>query len=127
MRTDIGYLMVENDDLRAENAQLRKRLHENARTTKRIEQAYKDAMLLSHWKTTFVHPGRDYAARVGGMSQRRWQNAIGLLKLARVVVRRRHWTTDEVAVVEVRLSKAKAVALADPQRFFLRLNRHATR
>lgn len=117
------YLLHELDQLREENTYLRNRLHESNRHRKRIELAYEDALLMAGWRVAGIIPSRRYA-ELHQITQRRWQNAVALLRMARVIVRRRHWATDAMAVIEKRLEQAKTKALNDRELFFLRLNRH---
>jgi hypothetical protein len=122
----LGYLEADNLRLRQENTRLRKALHENSRHTRRIEKAHEDALLLATFFSAGIIPSRRYA-KLHGLTQNRWQNALGLLKLARVVVNCRHWVVKDFAVIEARLSAARDKAIEDRQLFFLRLNRHAKR
>lgn len=128
MRSDqeIGYLVHELSQLREENTCLRNRLHETNRHQKRIELAYEDALLMAGWRAAGIIPSRRYA-KLHQITQRRWQNAVALLRMARVIVRRRAWATDAMAVIEKRLEQARTKALNDSELFFLRLNRHGRR
>ena len=110
----------------AEIAALRQRLHLNSRHAKRIDQAYADARRFATWQAAGIPASRAYAQRQG-ISQNRWENALGLLRMARIVVRQRHWATCELTLIEARLAKAKADALQYPDAFRARLNRHAAR
>ena len=125
-RQSTAYLEIENARLQSENTQLRKRLAESNRHAQRVERAYEDALQLAMWHAVGIVPSRRYAA-THGIGQRAWQNAIALLKLARVVVRHRHWAATDAASIESRLAKAKGAALEDPDRYRLRLNRHGRR
>jgi len=120
----LRYLELENAKLRAEAALLRKKLGENARHTKRINQAYEDALLLAMWKVSGFHPSREYAAQ-HDITQNRWENAVALLKLARIIVRHRHWAIKNLTVIEQRLATARQKAIETPELFFMRLNAHA--
>ncbi len=111
-------------ELRAEVAQLRKKLGESGRHARRVEQAFKDALLLAEWRSIQILPSRSYAA-YHKMSQRRWQNAIGLLRLARVVESHRHWVITDLALIEQRLQVARQRAIEQPQAYKMRLNHHA--
>jgi len=119
----IRYLELENTKLRAEAAQLRKKIGENSRHARRVNRAYQDALLMAMWKAAGIHGSRDYA-KLQGMSQNRWQNAIALLRMARVVTRHRFWAVKDLAIVEQRLTTAKEKALNDADLFFLRHSRH---
>lgn len=120
------YLLHEIDGLRRENTYLRNRLHDSNRHRKRIELAYEDALLMAGWRVAGIIPSRRYA-RLHQITQRRWQNAVALLRMARVITRPRAWSTDAMAVIEKRLEQAKTKALNDQELFFLRLNRHGRR
>ena len=119
----LRYMQIELEKARQENARLRKSLQERSREAKRINRAYEDALLLATWRSGGIIPSRRLAF-IHGMSQHRYENAIALLKLARVVQRQRHWVTGDLVVIETRLVAAREKALADPEIFFLRLNKH---
>ena len=122
----IQYLKLENNKLRTEATALRKRLKESSRHAKRVRRAFDDALLLAIWKVAQLSASRDYANQ-HGMTQNRWQSAIALLKMARVVTRYRHWVTTDLALIETRLTNAQKMAIEHPESFFLRLNRHGQR
>lgn len=111
-------------ELLHENTQLRKRLGERGRHAGRVRQAYSDGILLAQWRAAGIMPSREFARR-HGMTQRRWQNAIGLLRMARIIVDYRRWTITDLATVEQRLELAKCRAIEAPESFQARLNRHA--
>src|SRR6059058_2755186 len=119
------YQEQEIRELQHENARLRKKLKETNRHARRVQQAYQDAVLLATWRTVHITPSRSYAA-YQGISQRRWQNAVALLRLARVVDGQR-WKTTELAIIEQRAEIAKQRALEAPDAFRARLPRHGTR
>lgn len=119
----IKYLELENAKLRAEAVQLRKKLGENARHTRRINKAYEDALLLAIWRVSGITPSRSYT-KEQGISQNRFQNATALLKMARVIVRHRQWVIKDLVAIEQRLETARQRALDDPELFFLRHPRH---
>lgn len=119
------YKDQEIKELKAENAQLRKRLGESNRHARRVERAYRDALLLAEWRSVAVFPSRRYAAH-HKISQRRWQNAIALLRMARILEGRR-WTTTTLATIEQRLDAAKQRATDTPDAFKARLPRHGRR
>jgi len=116
------YAEQENRELRHENALLRKKLRETGRHARRVQQAYKDALLLAEWRAVRIFPSRAYA-RYQGISQRRWQNATALLRLARVLDGRK-WKATELAIIEQRLELAKQRAIEAPDAFRARLPRH---
>lgn len=119
------YKDQEIKELKAENAQLRKRLGESNRHARRVERAYRDALLLAEWRSVAVFPSRRYAA-YHKISQRRWQNAVALLRMARILEGRR-WTTTTLATIEQRLDAAKQRATDTPDAFKARLPRHGRR
>lgn len=119
------YQAQEIKELKSENAQLRKRLGANSRHARRVERAYRDALLLAEWRSVAVFPSRRYAA-YHRMSQRRWQNAVALLRMARILEGRR-WTTTALATIEQRLEAAKQRATDTPDAFKARLPRHGRR
>ena len=118
------YLTQEIRELRAENTALRKKLGETNRHARRVARAYQDALLLATWRAAHIAPSRSYAAH-HKMSQRRWQNAIGLLRLARVITGHRRWVTTDLSLVEARLAVARQRAIETPDTFKARLNGHA--
>lgn len=120
------YLLHELEQLQQENAKLSKALGEATYHSRRVQLAYEDALLLAQWRSAGIIPSRRYA-KYHKMSQRRWQNAVALLRMARIVVGHRRWSTDEVPLIEKRLEQAKIKAQNDQQLFFLRLNRHGRR
>jgi hypothetical protein len=111
-------LVAEVRELRNENTGLRKRLAVDNRHARRVEQAYEDALLLATWRASGIHPSRRYA-RLMGMGKRRWAGAVALLRGARVVVRVRHWSTDDLASIDRRLGLVKQRVLTDRERFLL--------
>jgi len=119
----LRYLELENTKLRAEAAQLRKKIGENSRHTRRVNRAYDDALLMAMWRAGGIIPSRNYT-KLQGMSQNRFQNAIALLRMARVVTRHRFWAVKDLAIVEQRLETARQKALNDADLFFLRHSRH---
>jgi hypothetical protein len=59
----------------------RKAVQENSRHAERVERAYPDALLLATHLIVYQPTSRD---QVTELTMRRWINAIGLLRLARV-------------------------------------------
>lgn len=120
------YLQLENAELKAENARLRKKVQETGRHARRVEQAYKDALLLASFAEVRIYPSRAYAAyhRIG---QRRWQNAIALLRMARVISGRRTWTVTDIATIGTRLDVVRQRAIEQPESYRSRLIRHGRR
>ena len=123
MSHEVRYLKVELAKAKAETAYLRKKLQISNYHAKRIDKAYEDALLLAAWRASGINPSRSFAKRYG-LSQNRWQNAVALLKMARVIQRHHHWTTEDLGLIEARLSRAKKDALQIPEAFFSRLPHH---
>lgn len=90
----------------------------------RIEQAYKDALTLAGWKYNGILPSRRYAA-IYGISQNHFENAVALLRLARIVTKHRTWTVDDYPTIKTRLAAAKQYALDVPEAYHARLTNHA--
>jgi hypothetical protein len=120
----LGYLEADNLRLMQENTRLRKALSANHRHRRRIERAYEDALLLASWRAAGIIPSRRYANRFG-VTQFRYENAFGLLKLARIIQGNRRWVTDDLETISKKLEIARNRALEDPDVFFLRLNKHS--
>jgi hypothetical protein len=119
-------LEVELAKAKAEATQLRKRLSENTRHQKRIERAYEDALLMAFWQSVGIKPSRRFAARYE-ITQDRWQNALALLRMARIIQGRSRWPEMPMETVEKWLALARDKAIADPGLFFLRHTRHRIR
>jgi hypothetical protein len=119
----IRLLQIELEKARQENTRLRKALGENGLHARRVQQAYEDAVLLSTAYCAGIIPSRRYGRSLG-LTQTRWEHATALLKLARVIIRQRHWSIKDPMVIEKRLAGARDRALSDPNLFFLRHSRH---
>lgn len=118
----IRLLQIELARVRQEATALRKRLGEDGRHPRRIEKAHEDALLLAALHLAGVMPSRRLAASLG-IPQQRWEHALALLRLARIVTRQRHWATTDIGMIETRLETARQRALSDPEVFFLRHSR----
>lgn len=118
------HLELELLRLRDENSRLRKALRVNGRHARRIQRAYDAALLLATWHVAHLPSSRQFAMGMG-MSQRTWENATALLKLARVVGGQ-SWKAHDVATIERALQKAQDRALETPEVFFAWCNRHGT-
>lgn len=123
LRQELQYASAYIRTLEAERTQLYKRLGETGGFAKRIRQAHEDAQLLCLWWSGGIYPSRRYAMH-HGMSQRAWQNAFALCRLAGLVVRHYHWIDAAPATAHERLQRAAQRALADPKAFDSCLNRH---
>ena len=119
----VRILELELAKVKAEAAQLRKKLGENGRHPKRVQNAKEDAILLATIKIAGVHPSRRLAVTLG-MSESRWNNAVALLKLARVITRSYHWEVSDLPTIERQLTTAEEKAKRDVNLFFLRHCRH---
>lgn len=107
----------------AEIAKLRRRLNESGAHGKRLDRAYADALLLASLHVGFQPTSRRAAWELAGISHNRWENAIALLRLARVHSGR-DFLHHDLATIEERLDKAKEVALATPDAYRVRLPKH---
>jgi hypothetical protein len=96
----------------------------SARHRNRVEAAYKDALMLATWRANGIIPSRRYAA-IYGITQNRFENAMGLLRLARIIVRHRTWKTDDLQTIKARLKNAKEYAVEYPDAYLARLADHA--
>ena len=90
----------------------------------RIETAYQDALLLALWRSQGIMPSRRYAF-IYGITQNRFEHAVGLLRMARIIVRHRTWTTDDLTTIKNSLKRAKEYALEVPEAYHARLSTHA--
>lgn len=111
-------------ELTHENTQLRKRLGERGRHAGRVRRAYSDGLLLAQWRAVGIMPSRAYARR-HGITQRRWQNAVALLRMARVITDYRRWVITDLATIEQRLDVARTRAIEAPESYQARLIAHA--
>lgn len=116
------HLELEILRLRDENSRLRKALRINGKHARRIKRAYDAAFLLATWHVGFLDTSRGFA-RSMGMGQRTWQNAIALLRFARVINRRR-WEAHDIATIERALQRAMDRAMETPTAYLAWLNKH---
>lgn len=119
---------LEYTDLRlanAEIAKLRRQLGQSGRVHKRVERAYRDALLLANFHIGYLPTTRAAAERYAQMSNNRWENAIALLKMARVYQGRGRWVVHTLAEIEPALQRAAGLALEHPERYYARLPVHA--
>lgn len=119
----IKYLELELAKARAEAAHLRKKLGENSKHARRIDRAYEDALLFAVWRVSGIVPSRSYTKQQE-ISQNRYQNAVALLRMARVIIRHHTWAITDLTVIEQRLNSARQRALEDPNVFLMRHVRH---
>ena len=108
-------LMLETEvmKLRHENSQLRKAARDGGGYRGRISRAYQDALQLAVYHMGFENTGRAVSVDSLGLTKRRWENAIALLKLAKLHNGRR-WKSYDLVEIEQKLEQAKATALACP-------------
>ena len=107
----------------AEIAKLRRRIGEKGAHGKRLDQAYADALLLAELHLGFVATSRRSAAECADISRNRHQNAVALLRLAKVH-NGRQFLRHDFATIEERLTKAKDLALDNPDAYRVRLPKH---
>ena len=117
------YLKLEVQKLKADRARMAKALQENSCHGRRVQRAYEDALLMAMWRNAGIIPSRRYT-KLHKVTQQRFENAVGLLRMARVIVGHRRWATDDLATIEIRLEQAKQRALENREAFLFRLNRH---
>lgn len=120
---ELRYLKVVNRQLQEENNGLRRRLRENSRHARRVNQAYEDCLLMATVFLGYDRPTRDHMLALG-ISRRRWQNARALAKLARVWSPKKGFTVGDVVAIESALEKAKDKAIETPEAFLARIPRH---
>ena len=123
---ELAYCKLALAEALADNARLRKNLKENSRHAQRVRQAYKDALLLSLWHTGGIVPSRRFA-EAHSITRRRWQNAVAILRMARVIVRERTWEALDAPIIQARLDKAMEAAIDIPGAFHCRLSISARR
>jgi hypothetical protein len=119
----VGYLEVELARAKAETAKLRKALGEHSHYAKIIDRAYEDGLLMIFWRSIGIRPSRRFAAMYK-ISQVRWEHALALLRLARLITGKGRWQLTDTATMERRLLNARDKALEDRNIFFLRHTRH---
>jgi hypothetical protein len=119
----VGYLEVELTKAKAEATKLRKALQENGRHARIIDRAYEDALLMVFWRSIGIRPSRRFAAMYE-ITQTRWEHALALLRMARLVSGRGRWAAADVATMERKLATTRDKALEDANLFFLRHTRH---
>jgi len=117
------HLLLELARLRAENAQLRAALKANGRHARRISRAHDAALLLATWHVAYLPTSREFAAQ-SGMAQRQWQNAMALLKLARIVDVRGRWLCHDLPSIAAKLDDAVIAANSAPDAYFAYGNAH---
>lgn len=112
----VSLLELELKQLKAENAVLRNRVRENNRHVRRVGQAYDDGLLLAGLHIAYQPHSRDASP----LTRRRWDNAVGLLRLARVYNCKR-FTCHNLAEIETALNRAKQIATDNPTAYLARM------
>ncbi len=120
---NVDHLLLEINRLQSENKKMRAALKINGRHARRIQRAYDAAMLLALWHLSFLPTTREFAAQ-HGMGQRPWQNAMALLKLAKVCDQRGKWRYHDLATIEARLGDGVIAANAAPEAYFSKGSTH---
>jgi hypothetical protein len=112
-----NHLLVEIARLQEENQKLRAALRQNGRHARRISRAHDCALLLATWHIAYLPASREFAAQ-NGMAQRQHQNAMALLKLARIVDLRGRWLCHDLPTISAKLDDAVIAANAAPDAYF---------
>jgi hypothetical protein len=121
----VTYLNTENRQLRDAVVKLGAKVGERTYHPRRVRLAYEDALLMAVSYSGGTYPSREYMMQYKEMSRARFDNALALLRMARVVKRkwlwpaRRevHFPTIEKAVG---LAKTKATDKPESYRLWLR-------
>lgn len=122
----IRLLEAETYELRQTLGRLRNTLAERDSHARRIRQAHQDALLLALWAAAGIPPSRRYAKR-HNMTETRWEGAVALLRLARVLTGNRRWATRDAATIEARLERAAQTAIETPAAYRARHMRYRRR
>lgn len=117
-------LALELDATRQDLAAARRKLKERGRHADRIRRAYVDALLMAGHHVAYLNTTRRAALELGGITQRRWESAVGLLRLANVHNGRR-WLRHDLEDITKRLDKAQLQAIDCPSAYYARLCKHA--
>ena len=120
----VRQLQVELNTVKRSLAAARRKLRETGRHADRIQQAHTDALLLAAQHVAYLDTSRRQALELAQITQRRWEGAIGLLKLARLHNGRR-WLCHDLQVITNKLEMAKQKALDMPVAYHARLCNHA--
>lgn len=107
----------------AEIAKLRRRLSESGAHGKRLDRAYADGLLLAQLHIGYLATSRRAADECAEISRSRHQNAVALLRLAKVH-NGRHFLHHDLVTIEERLAQAKDLALEEPSAYRARLPRY---
>jgi hypothetical protein len=107
----------------AEIAKLRRRLNESGAHGKRLDRAYADALLLATYHVGYQSTSRRSADECAKISRSRHQNAVALLRLAKVH-NGRQFLHHDLVTIEERLAQAKDLALDEPSAYRARLPKY---
>lgn len=110
-----------------ELADARRKLQERGRHADRIRQAHVDALVMAGHHIAYLNTTRRAALELAGITQRRWESAVGLMRLANVVNKRNRWLIHDLEDITKRLDKAQQAALDCPPAYRSRLSKHANR
>lgn len=105
-------------------ADARRKLKERGRHADRIRQAHVDSLILASHHVGWLNTTRRAARDLAAISQRRWEGAIGLMRLANVHDGYR-WLIHDLAEITTRLERAAQTALDCPSAYWSRLSKHA--
>lgn len=104
----------------------RRKLRERGRHADRIRQAHVDALVMASHHVAYLNTTRRASLELGAITQRRWEGAIGLMRLANVHNGER-WLIHDLADITSRLEKAAQTALDCPTAYWSRLSKNANR
>jgi hypothetical protein len=124
LQEKIRGLELKNNLLQQEVTRLNKSVHDKSKHKRRVNAAFNDATILVGLHAGQQPTSRRYAVANRHLTQTRWENAIGLLRMARVI-NNRHWASSDLAHIGSALERARQRAIESPEAFKARLNRHA--
>jgi hypothetical protein len=119
-------LELELDATKRNLADARRKLRERGRHADRIRQAHVDSLVMASHHVSYLNTTRRAAQELGAITPRRWEGAIGLMRLANVHNGER-WLLHDLAEITSRLEKAAAAALDCPSAYWARLCKNANR
>lgn len=123
--TKLRELELQNHLLRREVTRLAKRAGEKSKHGRRVNAAFNDAVIMAGLHAAHQPTSRRYMIEHHGFTQTRWENAMGLLRMARVVTRHHHWASADAAHIGDTLERVRERAITEPEAFKARLNKHA--
>jgi len=119
-------LELELDATKRNLSDARRKLKEKGRHADRIRQAHVDSLIMASHHAAYLNTTRRAAAELGAITQRRWEGAMGLMRLANVHNGDK-WLIHDLAEITSRLEKAAQTALDCPSAYWSRLSKHANR